>query len=77
MAPPEIRDPRTETMVAGPPASAKTEAVTEPPCTRFVQHDSLHWTCACGATGRVGRSPDGMPFVTDELLRHQPGETKE
>lgn len=41
-------------------------------CDRLVQHDSLRWWCACGASGLTGRSPDGIPYVTDEILAHYP-----
>lgn len=46
-------------------------------CSRKIVHfDSLFWRCACGATGRVGRSNDGIPFVNDEVLAHAPGENR-
>lgn len=45
-------------------------------CQRLLQHDSVAWWCACGATGRVGRSNDGIPFVNEEILRHAPGERR-
>jgi hypothetical protein len=45
-------------------------------CNRLIQHDSMAWWCACGATGRVGRSNDGIPFINEEILRHAPGERK-
>lgn len=45
-------------------------------CQRLVQHDSVAWWCACGATGRMGRSNDGIPYVNDEILRHAPGERR-
>ena len=48
-----------------------------PLCDRLVQHNSLRWSCACGAAGPVGRSADGIPYVDDEMLRHEPGATKE
>ncbi len=48
-----------------------------PLCGRLVQHNSLRWTCACGAAGPVGRSADGIPYVDDEMLRHEAGEVKE
>lgn len=48
-----------------------------PACDRLLIHDSLRWTCACGASGRVGRTSDGIPYLDAELVRHTPGETKE
>ena len=65
-----VEDPRTVATVAEP-------ASPEPHCERLVQNDSLRWTCACGASGLVGRSVDGIPYVNAEILRHEPGETKE
>lgn len=46
-------------------------------CTReIVHHDSLFWRCACGGSGRVGRSKDGIPYVNEEILAHVPGEQR-
>jgi hypothetical protein len=46
-------------------------------CDRFISFDSIRWRCACGATGRVGRTNDGIPDTSGDVLRHQPGESKE
>lgn len=46
-------------------------------CNRFVSFDSLRWRCACGASGRVGRTPDGMPDTSGDVLRHPAGVSKE
>lgn len=51
------------------------EGVTE--CGRRITWNSCRWICACGGSGRLGRDADGMPYVDDDVLRHQPGETKE
>ena len=48
-----------------------------PACTRLTTYDSLRWRCACGATGRVPRTPGGMPDTSGDVLRHQPGVSKE
>lgn len=45
-------------------------------CKRMVRHDSIKWTCACGASGPVGRSADGIPYVNAAMLEHATGETK-
>lgn len=50
--------------------------VAPPRCRRMVRHDSLKWTCACGASGPVGRSADGIPYVNAAMLEHVTGETK-
>ena len=55
---------------------APTAPASVPLCDRLVQHNSLRWNCACGASGSVDRSADGIPYVDDEMLRHEPGETK-
>lgn len=46
-------------------------------CSRFVTFDSLRWRCACGASGRVGRTADGIPDTSGDILLHRPGESKE
>lgn len=45
-------------------------------CQRETRHDSIRWVCGCGAGGPVGRSNDGIPFVTEEMLEHSPGQQK-
>lgn len=67
-------DPRTAVAVAEPPPEPEQQQEV---CDRLVNHDSLRWTCACGGSGPVARSLDGMPFVNEEMLRHEPGQTKE
>ena len=52
-------------------------AAGAPDCTRFVTYDSLRWHCNCGASGRVGRTADGIPDTSGDILRHQPGVSKE
>lgn len=56
------------------PAPTATENLRV--CARLVQHDSLRWECACGASGPVARSGDGIPYVDAEVLRHAPGERR-
>ena len=34
------------------------------------------WRCSCGASGPAGRTRDGMPYFSDEVLLHRPGERK-
>jgi len=46
-------------------------------CTRFMSFDSIRWRCACGASGPVGRTNDGIPDTSGDILRHQPGVSKE
>ena len=80
----ESRGAVVETLTS---ASAKEvlEAAEAPPlprpaetnCTRFVIYDSLRWHCNCGASGRVGRTADGIPDTSGDILRHQPGVSKE
>ena len=79
--PAPAKDPRTP-----PPATADEATVSAavapreappPGCQRQINPDSLRGRCACGASGPVGRSVDGIPFVNAEMLRHEPGETKE
>lgn len=61
-----------------PAAPVIAPAPAAQPCGRqLVERDSIRWRCACGAAGRVGRDADGIPYLTDELLRHEPGEQKE
>ncbi len=81
---PKVLKPIPAAAPAAPPAPVEDPRVLasvaeSPPvrCGRLVQHDSLRWRCACGGSGPVGRSPDGMPYVNDEMLRHAPGERKE
>lgn len=45
-------------------------------CSRQVTYDSLRWSCACGAAGKVGRSNDGIPYVDEDVLAHAPGEQR-
>ncbi len=45
-------------------------------CSRQVTYDSLRWSCACGAEGKVGRSKDGIPYVDEDILAHAPGEQR-
>jgi hypothetical protein len=49
----------------------------EPACTRLTTFDSLRWRCACGASGRVPRTPGGMPDTSGDVLRHLPGVSRE
>jgi hypothetical protein len=41
-------------------------------CTRLVNYDARFWRCACGASGRVRVSPDGIP-AGPESFRHTTG----
>jgi hypothetical protein len=52
--------------------------VPAPPksCDRLIVRDSIRWHCACGASGPVGRSKDGIPYVDGEILAHEPGEQR-
>jgi hypothetical protein len=43
---------------------------------QIVYRDGLIWRCACGATGPMGRSSDGIPFEDETILAHAPGETR-
>jgi hypothetical protein len=43
-------------------------------CERTVTYDSQRWVCACGVSGEVARSNDGIPYVDDEVLAHAPGD---
>lgn len=78
-----VRGPEVATIAPGPelvvaaPAIERAPAVVETLCQRAITQDSLRWHCACGAGGPVGRSSDGIPFVTEEMLRHLPGQQKE
>jgi hypothetical protein len=67
LAPPEDVVPAEPNKVAGTSTAV---------CERLVSHDSLRWRCACGASGPVARSNDGIPYVTEEILRHTPGEVR-
>ena len=72
--------PRPTPVAEQPPGGSVRDAVRAetppPPCRRMVRHDSIKWTCACGASGPVGRSVDGMPYVNSVILEHVTGETK-
>lgn len=47
------------------------------PCTRTIlEWDGIRWRCACGASGPVRVSNDGIPYVDEEILAHQPGESR-
>ncbi len=41
-------------------------------CDRLVNHNAMFWRCACGASGRVRVSADGIPAGPDSF-RHLPG----
>lgn len=43
-------------------------------CDRLLTYDSVFWRCGCGATGRVGRTSEGMPAIDAAVRRHPPGE---
>jgi hypothetical protein len=83
-----ITETRATIVEALTPASAKealqaVEAAASLPrpagtdCTAFVTYDSLRWRCNCGASGRVGRTADGIPDTSGDILRHLPGVSKE
>jgi len=54
---------------------AEIPAVLAPPearityCDRLVNYDARFWNCACGASGRVAVSKDGIP-AGPESFRH-------
>jgi len=68
-----IRDPDAEVRAA---FAAQHSTIEPERCARLLRWDSSGWSCTCGGSGPVGRSPDGIPFANDEILAHAPGEKR-